>query len=66
MRLTLAPTERRRAVLSARAVWLREMAEDQALPLTRLERTVLRLTADKVTLVAHQLTGQDHADGSGR
>jgi hypothetical protein len=48
----LTPAERRRALMSARAIWLRDLAADPTLPFTRLERIVLRAAADKVRLVA--------------
>lgn len=51
----LTPAERRHAVLTSRVAWLREMSEDVTLPLSRVERTLLRMVADKVALVARQL-----------
>jgi hypothetical protein len=53
----LTESERRAAVLTARSVWLREMANDQALPLVTLERVMLRGVADRLDAVVRELQG---------
>lgn len=51
----LSAEERRAAVLTARGVWLRELAEDRTVPLTPLERVTLRLVADKLGVIVREL-----------